>query len=39
MPIQKIKAKDIKDYLKTVTIYANSTIEKIYQLLGQTFVK
>lgn len=37
MPVQKIKAKDIKDYLKTVTIYANSTIEKIYQLLGQTF--
>ncbi len=37
MPIQKIKAKDIKDYLKSVTIYANSTIEKIYQLLGQTF--
>ena len=37
MPIQKVRAKDIKDYLKTVTIYANSTIEKIYQLLGQTF--
>lgn len=37
IPIQKIKAKDIKDFLKTVTIYANSTIEKIYQLLGQTF--
>lgn len=37
MPIQKIKAKDIKDYLKTTTKYANSTIEKIYQLLGQTF--
>jgi len=37
MPIQKIKASDIKDYLKTITIYANSTIEKIYQLLGQTF--
>lgn len=37
MPIQKIKAKDIKDFLKTITIYANSTIEKIYQLLGQTF--
>lgn len=37
MPIQKIKAKDIKDYLKSITIYANSTIEKIYQLLGQTF--
>ena len=37
MPIQKVKAKDIKDFLKTVTIYANSTIEKIYQLLGQTF--
>lgn len=37
IPIQRIKAKDIKDYLKTITIYANSTIEKIYQLLGQTF--
>lgn len=37
MPIQKIKAKDIKDYLKTITVYANSTIEKIFQLLGQTF--
>lgn len=37
MPIQKVKAKDIKDYLKTITVYANSTIEKIYQLLGQTF--
>lgn len=37
MPIQKIKAKDIKDFLKDITIYANSTIEKIYQLLGQTF--
>ena len=37
IPIQRIKAQDIKDYLKTVTIYANSTIEKIYQLLGQVF--
>ena len=37
IPIQKIRAKDIKDYLKTITGYANSTIEKIYQLLGQTF--
>ena len=37
MTIQKVKAKDIKDYLKTITIYSNSTIEKIYQLLGQTF--
>ena len=37
MPIQKVKAKDIKDFLKTITCYANSTIEKIYQLLGQTF--
>lgn len=37
MPIQKIKAKDVKDFLKTITKYANSTIEKIYQLLGQTF--
>lgn len=37
MPIQTITAKDIKNYLKNVTVYANSTIEKIYQLLGQTF--
>lgn len=37
MPIQKISAKDIKNYMNTTTIYANSTIEKIYQLLGQTF--
>ena len=37
MQIQKVTAKDIKDYLKTITSYANSTIEKIYQLLGQTF--
>lgn len=37
LPIQKVTAKDIKDYLKTITIYANTTIEKIYQLLGQTF--
>ncbi len=37
MPIQKIKAKDIKNFLKTINIYANTTIEKIYQLLGQTF--
>ena len=37
MKIQKIKPSDIKNYLQTVTPYANSTIEKIYQLLGQTF--
>jgi len=37
MPIQKIKPADIKNYLHTTTCYANSTIEKIYQLLGQTF--
>lgn len=37
MPIQKVKAKDIKDFMNTTTVYANSTIEKIYQLLGQTF--
>lgn len=37
MQIQKITAKNIKDYLNTTTIYANTTIEKIYQLLGQTF--
>lgn len=37
MPIQKVTAKDIKDFMNTTTIYANSTIEKIYQMLGQTF--
>lgn len=37
MEIQKIKSSDIKNYLHTVTCYANSTIEKIYQLLGQAF--
>lgn len=37
IPIQRIRAQDVKDYLKSVTIYANSTIEKIYQLLGQVF--
>lgn len=37
MQIQKIKPIDIKNYLHTTTTYANSTIEKIYQLLGQTF--
>lgn len=37
MPIQKVTAKDIKDFINTTTIYANSTIEKIYQMLGQTF--
>lgn len=37
MPIQKVTAKDIKNFMNTTTIYANSTIEKIYQMLGQTF--
>lgn len=37
MPIQKITAKDIKEFLNDNTDYADSTLKKIYQLLGQTF--
>lgn len=37
MPIQKITAKNIKDFLNDNTVYADSTLKKIYQLLGQTF--
>lgn len=37
VPLQKITPKMIKDFLHSVTCYANTTIEKIYQLLGQTF--
>ncbi|MBR3002906.1 MAG: site-specific integrase [Clostridia bacterium] len=36
-PIQQINSKMIKDYLQTTTIYAQTTIDKIYQLLGQAF--
>ena len=37
MPIQKIKAKDIKLFLNSNTDYADSTLKKIYQLMGQAF--
>lgn len=37
MPIQKITAKNIKHFLNSNTDYAESTLKKIYQLLGQTF--
>ncbi len=37
MPIQKITAKNIKDFLNDNTHYSDSTLKKIYQLLGQTF--
>ena len=37
MPIQKVTAKNIKDFLNNNTHYADSTLKKIYQLLGQTF--
>ena len=37
IPIQKITSKMLKDYLQTVTKYAQTTIDKIYQLLGQAF--
>lgn len=36
-PIQKIKAKDIKIFLNSNTDYADSTLKKIYQLMGQAF--
>lgn len=37
MPIQKIVGDDIKDFLKSITHYANSTIKKIYGLCGATY--
>lgn len=36
-PIQKITAKDIKIFLNDNINYSDSTLKKIYQLLGQTF--
>lgn len=36
-PIQKITAKQIKDFLNSKTFYSNSVLQKIFQLLGQTF--
>lgn len=35
--VQKITPKMIKTYLQTTTKYAQTTIDKIYQLLGQAF--
>lgn len=37
MPIQKVTAKNIKIFLNDNTNYADSTLKKIYQLLGQAF--
>lgn len=37
MPIQKISRADINSSLNTLTKYANSTIDKIYILIGQAF--
>lgn len=37
LPIQKITAKQIKDFLNGKTSYSNSVLQKIFQLLGQTF--
>lgn len=37
MPIQKITAKDIKVFLNDNTNYSESSLKKLYQLLGQTF--
>ena len=38
MPIQKVTAKNIKDFLNDLTSdYSDSSISKVYQLLGQTF--
>lgn len=36
-PIQKVTATTIKNFLNSNTNYAESTLKKIYQLLGQTF--
>ena len=37
LPIQKITAKHIKDFLNNKTSYSNSVLQKIFQLLNQTF--
>lgn len=37
IPIQKINSKMLKDFLQTTTVNAQTTIDKIYQLLGQAF--
>ena len=37
MPIRKITAKNIKNFLQNNTHYSESSIKKVYQLLGQSF--
>ena len=37
MPIRKITAKNIKNFLQDNTRYSESSIKKVYQLLGQSF--
>ena len=37
MPIQKVTARNIKNFLNDNTDYSDSSLKKIYQLLGQTF--
>lgn len=37
IPVQKINSKMLKDYLQSITSYAQTTIDKIYQLLSQAF--
>lgn len=37
LSVQKIKPKDIKDFLNSMTSYSNSVLQKIFQLLNQTF--
>lgn len=37
LPIQKITNKDIKEFLCSLTKYANSTIDKIYRFVNSTF--
>ena len=37
IPIQKVTSKQIKDFLNSKTTYSNSVLQKIFQLLGQTF--
>lgn len=39
MPIQKITKKQLKDFLVSITVYANSTIDKIFQLVHKAFKK
>ena len=36
-PIQKITAKQLKDFLNSMTAYSNSVLQKIFQLLNQAF--